>query len=42
MFPHWLLYTSCTRPEVNESEEEPLRHSLMGPLEVFWPYGMQL
>ena len=21
IFPHWLLYTSCTRPEVNESEE---------------------
>ena len=34
MFPHRLLYTSCTRPEVYESEVTPLRTSLTGPFRI--------
>lgn len=32
MFPHRLLYTSCTRPNVYDDEVPPLRHNLIGPL----------
>ena len=41
MLPHCLLYTSCTRPEVYESDELPLRHNLMGPLliDAAWSYN---
>lgn len=38
MFPHWWLFTTCTRPELYESEVLPFRHSLMGPLvTAIWP-----